>query len=61
VLIVLGHWDVDEYKPGEKKYQYNKVFSWNTNECADFNESTILVAEFRSAYGVENYWVYTIR
>jgi hypothetical protein len=61
VLIVLGHWDIDEYKPGEKKYQYNKVFSWNTNEFADFNESTILVAEFRSAYGVENYRVYTIR
>jgi hypothetical protein len=61
VLIVLGHQDVDKYKTGEKKYSYNKVFSWNTNESADFNRSTILVREFRSAYGDENYSVYTIR
>ncbi len=61
VLIVLGHWDVDKYKSGEKKYTHDKVFSWNTNESADFNESTILVREFKSAYGDENYRVYTIR
>jgi len=61
VLIVLGHWDVDKYKSGEKKYSYNKVFSWNTNESADFNESTIFVREFKSLHGDENYSVYTIR
>ncbi len=61
VLIVLGHWDVDKYKSGEKKYSYYKVFSWNTNESADFNESTILVREFKSSYSDENYRVYTIR
>jgi hypothetical protein len=61
VLIVLGHRDVDKHKFGEKKYSYNKVFSWNTNESADFNESTKLVGEFRAASGDENYSVYTIR
>jgi hypothetical protein len=61
VLIVLGHWGVDEHKSGEKKYSYNKVFSWNTNESANFNELTTLVAQFKSAYGDENYMVYTMK
>jgi hypothetical protein len=61
VLIVLGHRDVDKYKSGERKYSYNKVFSWNTNESADFNKSTILVREFKTSYSDENYSVYSIR
>jgi hypothetical protein len=61
VLIVLGHWEVDKHKPAEKKYSYNKVFSWNANESADFNESAFLVTEFKSAYTDENYRIYIIK
>jgi hypothetical protein len=61
VLIVLGHWEVGRFGSAEKKYSYNKVFSWDTKESADFNESTILVGEFKSAYGDENYRVYAVR
>jgi hypothetical protein len=66
VLIVLGHWDVDRYRPGEVTYsrgfgRYNSVFSWNTGEVDDFDGSTVLVREFNSAYTGENYRVYAIR
>jgi hypothetical protein len=61
VLIVLGGWDLDRDTPGEKKYIYNKVFSWNTDEIAEFNRSTISVAAFTGAYGDENYRVYAIK
>jgi hypothetical protein len=61
VLVVLGHWHVDQHKTGEKHYSYNKIFSWNINEFAAFNESTLFVTEFKSAYTDENYQVYAIR
>ena len=60
VLIVLGHWDLDPHKAGEKYYSYNKIFSWSVNEFVDFNESTKLVAQFKSAYTDENYQVYVV-
>jgi len=61
VLIVLGHWDFYSYEHREKRYSYNKVFAWNTDEFADFKRSTILAAEFKSAYSDENYMVYAVR
>lgn len=61
VLVVLGHWEIDPYKPGEKNYSYNSVFSWNTQEFTDFDESTILITEFDSASSDENYRVYAIK
>jgi hypothetical protein len=61
VLIVLGHWDINKYESRKKKFSYNKLFSWNRDESADFNRSTELVAEFNSARGSENYMVYTVR
>ncbi len=60
VLIVLGHWN-DMHKSGENKYSYNKVFSWTTNDSVNFNESTALIREYKSAYGDENYRVYAVR
>jgi len=60
VLIVLGHWDFYKYEHREKKYSYNKVFTWNTDEFADFNRLTIPVTKFWSI-GDENYRVYAIR
>jgi hypothetical protein len=61
VLVVLGHWDIDPYKAGEESYSYDRIFSWNIDEFADFNESTILVTEYNSASTDENYRVYAIR
>jgi len=61
VLIVLGHKDLDEYEHREKEYSYNKVFTWDTDELADFKRWTILVVDFESAQGDENYGVYAIR
>lgn len=61
VLIMLGHKDLDNYESGEKKFSYNKVFSWNMGESADFSESTILVRKFGSAFTDENYSVYAVR
>ncbi|MBN1311183.1 MAG: hypothetical protein JXB30_07165 [Anaerolineae bacterium] len=61
VLIVLGHDDVDQTRDGEKNYSYNRIFSWDTSEFADFNASTILVTEFDSASTDENYKVYAVK
>jgi hypothetical protein len=61
VLIVLGHEDVDQTSDGEKNYSYNRIFSWDTSEFADFNKSTIFVTEFNSASTDENYQVYALR
>jgi hypothetical protein len=61
VLIVLGHSEVEKDNSGEKKYSYNRVFSWDTNESANFFESTALVRDFKSAYSDENYRVYSIK
>lgn len=61
VLIVLGPFGVEKSESGEKNYPFNKVFSWNADESADFHESTILVREFESARSDENYRVYSLR
>ncbi len=61
VLIVLGHRDIDKQRSGEKRYSYNKVFSWTASDSMNFNESTTLIREFNSAYGDENYRVYSVR
>ena len=62
VLIVLGHWDINGCSPSQKKhYSYNKVFSWDRDELLNFNQSTVLVTEFKSALGDENYRVFTLR
>jgi len=61
VLIVLGHREVDEENVGEKKFSYNKVFSWTADEFATFKESTRLVTEFKGSLSYEDYRVYTLR
>jgi hypothetical protein len=61
VLIVLGHLDMGESRTGEKAYSYNKIFTWNAAESADFAASTTRVAEFMAAHGSENYLVYALR
>jgi hypothetical protein len=61
VLIVLGHLELDASPTGEKAYSYNKIFTWNPSELADFAASTTRVAEFLAAHGSENYLVYALR
>ena len=61
VLVVLGHWEVEKDKPGEKRTAFNMVFSWNASELAAFEEATTRVAEFRVADGDETYRVYMMR
>lgn len=61
VLIVLGPLGVDKARSGETSYPYNKVFSWKADESADFNQSTVLIKEFKSARSDENYSIYAIR
>jgi hypothetical protein len=61
VLVVLGHWEVEKDKPGEKRTAFNMVFSWNAREFGKFEEATIPVAEFGVADGDEKYRVYVIR
>jgi hypothetical protein len=61
VLIVFGHVDVDLTKPGVKYFSYNKVFVWNSDEVAEFKESTTRVARFISAYTDENYRIYALK
>jgi len=61
VLIVLGHWDLVTRAAGEKRFSYNKVFSWSAEEIAELNRSAELVAQFNSASGDENYRVYALK
>jgi hypothetical protein len=61
VLIVIGHMDFGTDESGKQKFSYNKVFAWNEEEFAEFEETATLVAVFDAAYGDENYRVYEIR
>jgi hypothetical protein len=76
VLIVLGHSEVGAnglHKKSfghsevganglhKKNFSYNKVFTWSSDEIEDFKESTVMVAEFNSSYGKENYRVYAVK
>lgn len=61
VLIVLGHFEMSNGTTGEKRYSYNKVFSWTTDAVRDLAESTVALAEFSRSYPDERYRVYALR
>ena len=61
VLIVLGHFGLDETISGSIDYSYNKVFSWTKADFDNFNQSTTLVAKFTSAMTDEIYLVYKLK
>ena len=61
VLIVLGHSEVGRNGLHKKNFSYNKVFTWSFDEIEDFKKSTVMVAEFNSSYGDENYRVYVVK
>lgn len=61
ILIVLGHFGLDETINGSIDYSYNKVFSWTKADFDNFNQSTRLVAKFTSAMTDEIYLVYELK
>lgn len=61
VLIVIGHMDFGKDESEKIKYSYNKVFVWDEEEFAAFEETTTLIAVFDAAYSDENYRVYEIK
>jgi len=61
VLIVLGHSEVGRNGLYKKTFSYKKVFTWSFDEIEDFKKSTVMVAEFNSSYGSENYRVYAVK
>jgi len=60
VLIVLGHGDFYGERDGDKE-RAQQLFTWTTDEFAEFSRSTDVVAYFNSAYTDENYRVYAVR
>jgi hypothetical protein len=62
VMIILGHFDLDLSKPGEKQYSYNKIFTWDANSSEDFRKNTEFLAEFKNSLDEdEKYQVYALR
>jgi len=61
VLIVLGHSEVGRNGLHQKNFSYNKIFTWSLDELEDFKRSTVIVADFDSSYGDENYRVYAVK
>ncbi len=60
VLTVLGHWNIDDNNSGEENFSYNKTFSWNAEGLRDFDESTKIIAKFKTAITIERYRVYVL-
>jgi hypothetical protein len=55
VLILLGHREVYRHPSGAVRFPYSKVFSWTDEERQRLAASTLLVADFATADGDENY------
>jgi hypothetical protein len=61
VLVVLGSMDPRRDQPGEVKYLYDKLFTWNAAELAAFRDATTFVVEFAALEGDEDYRVFALR
>lgn len=61
ILIELGH-NISASDPNFKfEFSYGKVFEYNPRTYESFVTSTRKVAEFKDAYGDENYTIYELR
>lgn len=60
VLILLGHREVHAQPSGRTTFPYGKEFSWTADDLSRLASSTLLVAEFASAVGDENYSVHVL-
>jgi len=61
VLIVLGHFEINQTTSGSKEFSYNKTFTWESKELSTFLSSTKLIAVFDDAYTDENYMVFVLK
>ena len=61
VFIALGFPTQDFEKSDFKKYSYNKVLTWRPLEWQAFRQRTILMAQFWSSLGDENFDLYKLR
>ena len=64
VLVVLGHLhisDSDKQAAGEKRFSYNKTFTWRAEDWVAFGTATQRIAIFDEATSDENYEVYWLR
>ncbi len=55
VLILLGHREVHTTPSGTAQFPYGKEFTWTEGDRRRLAASTLLVADFASAAGDENY------
>lgn len=55
VLILLGHREVHTKPSGTAQFPYGKEFTWTESDRRRLATSTLLVADFASAAGDENY------
>lgn len=60
VLILLGHRAVYARPSGTIQFPYRKEFSWTADDLRLLAASTLLVADFASAVGDENYSVHAL-
>jgi hypothetical protein len=64
ILIALGHLDigdVEKQKAGEKRYSYNKTFTWSAEDWAAFDAATERVAILDLATSDEIFEVYILQ
>jgi hypothetical protein len=61
VFLALGFPTQDFEKSGFKKYPYNKVLTWTPLEWQAFRQHTILMAQFWSSLGDENFDLYKLQ
>lgn len=61
VLVVLGHPSFATDSAGDIRYLYRKRFTWSAAERAEALRHLTPVAQFVSAVGNENYWLYAVR
>jgi hypothetical protein len=61
VLVAFGHAKIADAPTGDIRYSYNKHFTWNAAEHADFDRSLTPVAAFLSGLNDERYWVYAVK
>jgi hypothetical protein len=61
VLIVLGHFDLDNREDNEIEFPYAKTFSWTNQSLNGFLRLTEKVSEFKGANENENFEVYRLK
>ncbi len=61
VLILLENFNFSNDKIFEKKYIFNKIFKWSSEELTEFYSETFLLHEFQGSISGENFKVYLLK